>query len=95
MFSLAQVAAIRLIHFTLRALTYHQIAPTNRLLLLRLKLPLWDHHAQADEDTITTIIAIIITAVVVDVVRKREMAHVAGREVKAADPGTIEQHIHR
>jgi multisubunit Na+/H+ antiporter MnhC subunit len=95
MFSLAQEAAIRPIHFALLALMYHQIAPTNHLLLLRLRLPLWDHRAQADEDTTTIITAIIITAIVVGVVRKKEMVHVAGREVKAADPGTIEQHILR
>jgi uncharacterized membrane protein len=95
MFSLTQVAAIRPIQFVLLALMYHQIVPTSHLLLLRLRPPLWDHHAQADEDTITTIIAIIITAVVVGVARRKQMVHVAEREVKEVDPGTIEQHILR
>jgi len=54
-----------------------------------------DHHAQVDEDTIIITIAITITAAVLGVVTKMVMVNVAGEEVRAVDPGTVEQHILR
>jgi len=54
-----------------------------------------DHHAQVDEDTTIITIAITITASVLGVVTKMVMLNVAGEEVRAVDPGIVEQHILR
>jgi hypothetical protein len=54
-----------------------------------------DHHARVDEDTIIITIAITITAAVLGVVTKMVMVNVGGEEVRAVDPGTVEQHILR